>query len=79
VNTEFTDVYIVSYILNLMNSLSVFMTSRHRVPHVMLLSRTTSLIATRWFMRMHVGSHKGLYRFTLLECVTPYVLSRLSV
>jgi hypothetical protein len=54
-------------------------TAHHGVPHVMPLSRTTSLIATRWYVRMHVESHKGLYRFSPLECVTPYVLSRLSI
>jgi hypothetical protein len=55
------------------------LTAHHEVPHVMLLSRTSSWIATRWYVRMHIGSHKDLYRFGLLECVTPYVLSRLSI
>jgi hypothetical protein len=27
------------------------------VPHVMLLGTTTSLIATRWYVRMHVPSN----------------------
>jgi hypothetical protein len=54
-------------------------TMHHEVPHMMPLSRMASLIATRWYVRMHVGSHKGLYRFGLLRCATPYVLSRLSI
>jgi hypothetical protein len=55
------------------------LTAHHGVHHVMLLSRTASLIVTRWYALMHVGSHKDLYRFRLLECVIPYVLSRLSI
>jgi hypothetical protein len=55
------------------------LTAHHGVPHVMLLGRTMSLIVTRWFVRMHVGSHKSLYRFGPLECVTPYIQSRLSI
>jgi hypothetical protein len=51
----------------------------HGVPHMRLLSRTTSLTATRWYIRMHVRSHIGLYRFGPLECVTPYFPSRLSI
>jgi hypothetical protein len=54
-------------------------TAHHSLPHMMHLSRTMSLIATQWYVRMHVGSHKGLYRFGPRECVTPYVLSRLSI
>jgi hypothetical protein len=46
-------------------------TAHHEVPHMMLLNRTTSLIATPWYVRMHVGSHKGLYMFGPLERVTP--------
>jgi hypothetical protein len=42
-------------------------TAHHGVPHVMLLSRTTLLIATRWYVREHVRSHEGLYRFEPLE------------
>jgi hypothetical protein len=45
---------------------------------MMLLSKTTSLIATRWYAWVHVRSHESLYRFEPLECVTPYVLSRMS-
>jgi hypothetical protein len=37
------------------------------------------LIANQWYVRMHVESYKGLYRFGRLEGVTPYVLSRLSI
>jgi hypothetical protein len=54
-------------------------TAHHRVPHVMLLSRTMSLTATRWYVQEHVGSRGGLYRFGTLECVTPYFLLRLCV
>jgi hypothetical protein len=52
------------------------LTVHHDVPHVMILSRTTLLTATRWYMQEHVKSHEGLYRFGPLECVTPYFLSR---
>jgi hypothetical protein len=54
-------------------------TMHHGVPHVMLLSRTVSLTAIRWYVREHVGSHKGLYRFRPLECITPYFLLRLYI
>jgi hypothetical protein len=54
-------------------------TAHHGVPHEMLLSRTSSLIATRWYMREHVGLHKNLYRFRPLECVTPYFLLMLYI
>ena len=50
------------------------LTVHHGVPHVMILGRTTSLILTQWNVQMHVGSHKGLYRFRPLECITPYIL-----
>jgi hypothetical protein len=50
-----------------------------RVPHVMLLSRTTSLTVTRWYMQEHVGSHEGLYRFGPLECISLYFLSRVCI
>jgi hypothetical protein len=46
---------------------------------MMVLSWTMSLIATQWYVRMHVGSHKGLYRFRPLEYVTPHFLLRLSI
>jgi hypothetical protein len=36
---------------------------------MMLLSRTASLTATRWYVREHVGLHEDLYRFGTLECV----------
>jgi hypothetical protein len=35
-------------------------TAHHEVPHVMLLSRKTSLIGTRWYVQMHDRSHKSL-------------------
>jgi hypothetical protein len=49
------------------------------VPHVMLLRRTASLIATRWYVHEHVRSHEGLYRFEPLECITPYFFLRLCI
>jgi hypothetical protein len=54
-------------------------TMHHEVPHVMLLGKTVSLIANRWYVRVHVGSHNSLYRFGPLECITPYILSRLTI
>jgi hypothetical protein len=51
----------------------------HGVPHVMLLSRTTSLTATRWYVQGHVRLYKDLYRLGPLECVTPYFLLRLCI
>jgi hypothetical protein len=36
------------------------------VTHVMLLDRTVSLIATRWYMREHIADANGLYRFGTL-------------
>jgi hypothetical protein len=33
--------------------------------------RTATSITTRWYVRMHVGTH-GLYRFGPRECVTHY-------
>jgi hypothetical protein len=53
--------------------------AHHGVPHVMLLNMTASLTTTRWYVREHVRSHKGLYRFELLERVTPYFLLRLCI
>jgi hypothetical protein len=44
-------------------------TAHHGVPHMMLLSRTASLTATRWYVREHVGLHEDLYKFGTLECV----------
>jgi hypothetical protein len=47
-----------------MTNVSVYdPTAHHGVPLVMLLGRTASLIATRWFVLMHVNSHEDLYRF----------------
>jgi hypothetical protein len=46
-------------------------TAHHGVLYVMLLGRTSLLIATRWYVQMHIGSHKCLYRFGPLERVTP--------
>ena len=45
----------------------------------MLLSRTASLAATRWYVQEHVRSHEDLYRSRLLEYVTPYFMSRLCI
>jgi hypothetical protein len=55
------------------------LTVHHGVPHVVLLSRTTSLIATRWYMLAYVGAYKSLYRFRLRKCVTLFYLLRLSI
>jgi hypothetical protein len=54
-------------------------TMHHGVPHMMHLSRTVLLTLIRWYVREHVGSHKGLYRFRPLECITPYFLLRLYI
>jgi hypothetical protein len=31
-------------------------TAHHEVPHIVLLSRTTLLMTTRWYVQMHVRS-----------------------
>jgi hypothetical protein len=54
-------------------------TAHHSVSRVMLLGRTATLIATRWYVRMHVGTQESLYRFGPLECVIPYVMLMLSI
>jgi hypothetical protein len=38
-------------------------TAHHEVSHIMLLGRTTSLIVTKWYVWMHVGTQDSLYRF----------------
>jgi hypothetical protein len=55
------------------------LTAHHGVPHVMLLSRTMLLTATRWYVRKHIGSHEVLYKFGPLERVTPFFLLRLCI
>jgi hypothetical protein len=37
-------------------------TAHHGVTHVMFLGRTTSLIATRWFVQRHVGITRRVIR-----------------
>jgi hypothetical protein len=54
-------------------------TVHHGIPYAMLLSRTVSLIATRWYVPEHVRLHKDLYRFGSIECVTTYFLLRLYI
>lgn len=46
---------------------------------VILLSRTSLLAATQWYVRQHVGLPKGLYRFGSIEYVTTYFLLRLYI
>jgi hypothetical protein len=42
--------------------------------------QTTSLIATWWYGRMHVGTQEGLYRFgPLVSVIIPYILLMLSI
>jgi hypothetical protein len=36
-------------------------TAHHEVLYAMVLGRMTSLIATRWYVRMHVESHIEVY------------------
>jgi hypothetical protein len=35
-------------------------TAHYGVPHVVVLGRTASLIVTRWYARVHVGT-QGIY------------------
>jgi hypothetical protein len=61
-------------------AVGVYDPSAHQgVLHVMLLSRTTSLTATRWYVWMDVRSHKDLNMLGSLECVISCFLSRLSI
>jgi hypothetical protein len=54
-------------------------TVHHRLSHVMLLGKTTSLIVTRWYVWMHIRTQESLYRFGPLECVIPHVMLVLSI
>ena len=62
--------------------LSVFVTRLRTMglPHVMLLGRTTLLIATRWYVGKHVGiACRFIYVQAGLNCVTPYSLLWLCI
>ena len=46
---------------------------------MMLLGRISTLIATRWYVRMHVGTQESLHMSGPLECAIPYVLLMRSI
>lgn len=55
-------------------------TVHHGVTHVMLLIRTASSIATRWFMQKHAGITRRLIHVRAAQnCVTPYFLLRCGI
>jgi hypothetical protein len=55
-------------------------TAHHRVTHLVLLGRTTSLIVTQWYVQRHVSIARRFIQVqAALNCVTSYVLLWLGI